>query len=126
MRRRALQAVQVNIDQLLDTLINTIARGDWSWHGRRTVRARVGRLNTTILAAENRLERAASVHLPGDLERAGLMLRLFDLELAAERVAAIVRRSGVQTLRPQLGSLRRLRTAGSEAAVDAAAGTLCA
>jgi uncharacterized membrane protein YccC len=107
--RRTLSAAYASLGRMLDVVIDAFANGDWTHRRRRALRRRENQLNVAILAMENRLEGTADVRLSTGASRADFMLHLFDLELAAERVAGAGLARDPATMAARLDGLRALR-----------------
>lgn len=100
------------IGRLLAVLETAIAAGGWHQPHRRRLRRQIVRLNDTALMAEDQLDQLDDDRLLSNAGKRRLRFRLFDLELAAERVADAAFRDlppadTREAVRQRIGALRQ-------------------
>jgi hypothetical protein len=91
MLRLGLSAVRSSAALVLHRVEGLVEQGPWSERHTRTLRAPVRRLNAAALELEALVGRAPPDALAPGLTAEGLRLRLFELELATQRVVGAVR-----------------------------------
>jgi uncharacterized membrane protein YgaE (UPF0421/DUF939 family) len=87
MLTRALRSFDYRIDQLLAEIAAAVVADILDQRRRRRLRRQIGRLNDTVLIAEDQLDLVDTGGSLSEADRRRLRLRAFDVELAADRLA---------------------------------------
>ncbi len=109
---RALRSFDHQVDQLLAEIEAALAADILDQRSRRRLRRQIGRLNDTILIAEDQLDLVDAGSSLSEADRRRLRLRAFDVELAADRLAEAALRDPPPAeargkLRERIAALRR-------------------
>lgn len=101
-QRRLLRAFTAHLAPVIDSVSQAVAAGDWDDDGRRSLRRNVLHLNECALMVEDQAGQVGGQQRSAD---AIANLKIFDVELAAERLAAVGRMAATAPLTAPLRQL---------------------